>query len=219
MVKGQRRSLAARLRGTSWVTLSGGLGWGTDVRRKNGAGAATGTVVDIVSFCSVGGGCAPRCGPSRVPSASTAAHLRSKEYLMHSKAQQDVLMRLISDPSTVEGQAALQAFARIRQIADDLQLPPNVVSMACQIAEILLTMREESEQGAYFQDYTLVVLVAFAANLSQFRLGDNYGLPLLAEKYGHNQSSMDQVFLHIMNALREYRSTMVKVKELGEEQV
>lgn len=76
---------------------------------------------------------------------------RSRDSLLNSKAQQDVLMRVISDPSTLEGQAAKRAFARIDQIAEDLRLPTNVVLMARQIAEVLLTMREESDQGAYFQ--------------------------------------------------------------------
>lgn len=78
--------------------------------------------------------------------------------MLSSKAQQDVLMRVISDPTTLEGQAAQRAFNRIDQIASDLNLPLNIVLMARQIAEVLLTMREETDQGAYFQVCIIIEL-------------------------------------------------------------
>ncbi|GMH39777.1 hypothetical protein BSKO_07675 [Bryopsis sp. KO-2023] len=141
----------------------------------------------------------------------------SRDALLSSKAQQDVLMRVISDPATLEGQAAQRAFARIDQIASDLSLPTNIVLIARQIAEVLLTMREETDQGAYFQDYTLVVLVAFAAHLGSADLGENHGLQGLAQKYGHDLPAMEQVFHHITRMMHEYKETMLKIKEMDSE--
>lgn len=64
------------------------------------------------------------------------------------------------------------------------------------------------------QDYTLVVLVAFAAHLGNLDLGDKYGLLALSQKYGQDVASMEQVFQHITRMMQEYKETMLKIKGL-----
>lgn len=68
--------------------------------------------------------------------------------------------------------------------------------------------------GMYLQDYTLVVLVAFAAHLGNLDLGDKYGLLALSQKYGQDVASMEQVFQHITRMMQEYKETMLKIKGL-----
>ena len=62
-----------------------------------------------------------------------------------------------------------------------------------QAAEILLMMRPPAEAPSDFQDYTLVAIVAVAAHLSQLALGERYGLPALAQRYGQDVDALEQV--------------------------
>ena len=43
------------------------------------------------------------------------------------------------------------------------------------------------------QEYTLVAVVAVAAHLSQHALGERYGLPMLAQRYGQDPDALEQV--------------------------
>ncbi len=43
------------------------------------------------------------------------------------------------------------------------------------------------------QEYTLVAIVAVAAHLSQFPLGERFGLPVLAAQYRQDVDALEQV--------------------------
>ncbi len=85
-----------------------------------------------------------------------------------------------------------------------------------QVADILLTMRQDDEPASDFQDHTLVAVVAVAAHLMKATLGDSYGLPWLAERYHHDPQALDQVFWHILTRLSYYRELHVKLQQLAD---
>ena len=66
-------------------------------------------------------------------------------------------------------------------------------------------MRPINELPSDFQDYTLVALIAVAANLSAHQLGTDPGIQALAAKYHQSVGDLKSVFNHIMGELAEYR--------------
>lgn len=54
-------------------------------------------------------------------------------------------------------------------------------------------MRPPAEAPSDFQEYTLVACVAVAAHLSQFHMGERFGLPLLARRYRQDVDALEQV--------------------------
>ena len=56
-------------------------------------------------------------------------------------------------------------------------------------------MRPPAEAPSDFQEYTLVAIVAVAAHLSQFQLGERFGLPVLARRYRQDVDALEQVGL------------------------
>lgn len=83
-----------------------------------------------------------------------------------------------------------------------------------QVADILLMLRQDDEPPSDFQDYTLVAISAVAAHLMKAGLGDDYGLPQLAERHGHDTAVLDQVFWHILHRLSFYRELHVKSQQM-----
>eukprot|EP00210_Caulerpa_lentillifera_P002980 g2845.t1 len=141
----------------------------------------------------------------------------SKEALLSSKAHQDVLAQIITDPNTLEGKAVQEACIRIDSVAKELSLPVNIIKMANHVVEILLTLREDRDQGSYFQDYTLLAIICFACYLGGFHLGENYGLKDLSAKYSQDQETMEQIFKYIAKAMWDYKQMLLKIQEVSDQ--
>lgn len=77
-----------------------------------------------------------------------------------------------------------------------------------------MLLSQEDEPPSDFQDYTLVTIVAVAAHLMHQSLGDNAGLDVLAQQYGHDYKSLDQVFWHILTKLAYYRELSLRVDQI-----
>ena len=72
------------------------------------------------------------------------------------------------------------------------------------------------EAPSDFQDYTLVAIVAVAAHLLKQPLGEEHGLKKLAEKHGHDVTSLDQVFWHIVTRLSYFRELHIRSQSSGD---
>lgn len=143
----------------------------------------------------------------------------TKEALLSCKAHQDVLTQILADPNTVEGKTAQEAFFRIDTIAKELSLPKNIVMMANQVAEILLTMKEDQDSGSHFHDYTILVIIAFAAFLGGVNLGEGCGLTALAIKYHQDLDVMEKLFTYVTKLILEYKQMLIKINQLIQNKV
>jgi hypothetical protein len=126
-------------------------------------------------------------------------------------------MRAVADPSAPESVIAKNAYDRLDQMSVDHGLGPNAVEIARQAAEILLMMRPADEPPSDFQEYTLVAVLAAACHLAQHPLGERFGLPALARRYGQDAESLEQVFEYIMGCLGSYRQMYQRMQALAAE--
>jgi hypothetical protein len=86
--------------------------------------------------------------------------------------------------------------ANLSLYADSPRLQPNLCSVTGLITAALFPKSPyvtTAGPSACLQDYTLVAIVAVAAHLLRQALGNSDGLAVLAEKYGHDLPSLDQV--------------------------
>ncbi len=82
--------------------------------------------------------------------------------------------------------------------------PPRVYDIACEVADVLIMLRQDEEAPSDFQDYTLVSTAAVAAFLLQKPVGEEHGLRRLAEIHNHDVQALDHVFCHILTRLSFY---------------
>lgn len=156
---------------------------------------------------------------SLLESSSNDENKWTREALLSSKAHQDVLSQILADPNTVEGRATQEAFLRIDAFAKELALPTNIVMMAKQVTEILLTMKDGQESGSYFHDYTLLVVLAFASYLCGFRIGDGCGLRTLAARYKQDLETMEKLFTYVTKMMLEYKQMLIKINQVLRQKV
>ncbi|GIM15000.1 hypothetical protein Vretimale_17869 [Volvox reticuliferus] len=193
--------------GSGGMPVSGGTGAGGYLgderpfkKRKRGLGG--------VSGADEGGG-----------GGSDAAQARVREVLLREVSRMEAVKKAIGDPTSAEYAVAQRSYARLKEVAQELELHVDsgaaISDMACQVADILVMMRQEDEAPSDFQDYTLVAIIAVAAHLVKVQLGEDYGLRRLGERYGHDLAALDQVFWHILTRLSYYRELHVRSSQLA----
>ncbi|GIL66592.1 hypothetical protein Vafri_20082 [Volvox africanus] len=150
---------------------------------------------------------------------SDGAQARVREVLLREVSRMEAVKKAISDPTSAEYAVAQRSYARLKEVAQELELHVDsgaaISDMACQVADILVMMRQEDEAPSDFQDYTLVAIIAVAAHLVKVQLGEDYGLRRLGERYGHDLAALDQVFWHILTRLSYYRELHVRSSQLA----
>ncbi|GLI58399.1 hypothetical protein VaNZ11_000099 [Volvox africanus] len=150
---------------------------------------------------------------------SDGVQARVREVLLREVSRMEAVKKSISDLSSAEYAVAQRSYARLKEVAQELELHVDsgaaISDMACQVADILVMMRQEDEAPSDFQDYTLVAIIAVAAHLVKVQLGEDYGLRRLGERYGHDLAALDQVFWHILTRLSYYRELHVRSSQLA----
>ncbi|KAK9823247.1 hypothetical protein WJX72_001331 [[Myrmecia] bisecta] len=129
-------------------------------------------------------------------------------------ARQEACVRATNDPAKPEGIVFRRACERISEIGAELKLDASITELGHQAAQILLIMRDSTEAPSDFQDYTLVAIVAIAAQLLGASLGDNHGLPVLAKRYKTDLPALEQVFEYSMQILAGYRAMYGRTVQL-----